>query len=152
MVPHIFYLFKQNHTHLIFTTFFQTYSKEPNDQRIPALEYLLFFLPVCPSIPHFLPKKAKNSPPCELQSDARLPAAMGICRRQPGSLATGCSYLRLVQAECSTGLGFPCCGGSSRMKASCAQRAECTKGCGCIHTSVLLWLFPSRACSLLMWT
>lgn len=56
------------------------------------------FLPsASPSIHPPSPQKVKNNPACELQFDARFPAAMGMCGRQPGSLATGCSYLRLVQ-------------------------------------------------------
>lgn len=72
-----------------------------------------------PSTPPYIhppsPQKDKNNPTCELQFDVRLPAAIGVGRRQPGSLATGCRYLRLVQTKSRGGLDFPWGRGSSRM-------------------------------------
>ena len=109
MIPHIFYLFKEAETHtFIFISFFRHIPSKPMTRGSKHFSiFLPSFLPsTTPSIHPPSPQKDKNNPTCELPFDARFPAAMGLCGRQPGSLATGCSYLRQVQMKSRGGLIF----------------------------------------------
>lgn len=107
MIPHIFYLFKEAETHsFVFTSFFRHVPNNPMTRGSKHLNKNIFLPSALLSIHPPSPQNDKNNPVCELQFDARFPAAMGMCGRQTGSLATGCSYLRLVQTKNRGGLIF----------------------------------------------
>lgn len=129
MIPHVFYPLKEVETHIHIHKFSR---HTPNN---PMTSRSKHFLPSTPPYIHPpSPQKDKNNPTCELQFDVRLPAAMGMCRRQLGSLATGCSYLRLVQTKSRGGLIFPGVGAV----AGWGGVPGSTQGSGGVYTSLPL--------------
>lgn len=67
-----------------------------------------------------------------------------MCGRQPGSLATGSSYLRLVQTKRREGLiflGVRAVAAGWAELSSHAQKSGFSQGCCCVSVSILLTVF-----------